>query len=80
MRKRLKSVVVRLHYLRFRFRKCTHCGLTFKDGDLLEKHHIIPRALGGNNSDKNLELLHLHCHDARHGKKINLKKLDENPF
>ncbi|NEO62671.1 MAG: group II intron reverse transcriptase/maturase [Moorea sp. SIO4G2] len=60
--------------------KCTHCGLTFKDGDLLEKHHIIPRALGGNNSDKNLELLHLHCHDARHGKKINLKKLDENPF
>ncbi|WP_365940002.1 group II intron reverse transcriptase/maturase [Moorena sp. SIO3I8] len=60
--------------------KCTHCGLTFRDGDLMEKHHIIPRALGGNNSDKNLELLHLHCHDVKHGKRINSNELDENPF
>ncbi|NEQ10853.1 MAG: group II intron reverse transcriptase/maturase [Moorea sp. SIO4E2] len=60
--------------------KCAHCGLTFKDGDLLEKHHIIPRALGGSNLDKNLELLHLHCHDAKHGSKVNSSKLDENPF
>ncbi|NEO17758.1 MULTISPECIES: group II intron reverse transcriptase/maturase [unclassified Moorena] len=59
---------------------CTHCGLTFRDGDLMEKHHIIPRSLGGNNSDKNLELLHLHCHDAKHGKKINSSELDVNPF
>ncbi|WP_081431819.1 MULTISPECIES: HNH endonuclease signature motif containing protein [Moorena] len=47
---------------------------------MLEKHHIIPRALDGNNSDKNLELLHLHCHDAKHGSKTNSKELDENPF
>ena len=60
--------------------KCTHCGLTFRDGDLLEKHHITPRALGGNNSDKNLELLHLHCHDAKHGRKLSSNELDENPF
>ncbi|AOY80180.1 group II intron reverse transcriptase/maturase [Moorena producens JHB] len=60
--------------------KCAHCGLTFRDGDLLEKHHIIPRALGGNDLDKNLELLHLHCHDAKHGTKVNSSKLDENPF
>ena len=60
--------------------KCAHCGLTFRDGDLLEKHHIIPRALGGNDLDKNLELLHLHCHDAKHGKKFNSSELDENPF
>ncbi|AOW98786.1 group II intron reverse transcriptase/maturase [Moorena producens PAL-8-15-08-1] len=60
--------------------KCAHCGLTFRDGDLLEKHHIIPRALGGNDHDKNLELLHLHCHDAKHGTKVNSSKLDENPF
>ena len=59
---------------------CTHCGLTFRDGDLMEKHHIIPRSLGGNNSDKNLELLHLHCHDAKHGKKINSSESDVNPF
>ncbi|NEQ83058.1 MAG: group II intron reverse transcriptase/maturase [Moorea sp. SIO2I5] len=60
--------------------KCAHCGLTFKDGDLLEKHHIIHRALGGSNEDENLELLHLHCHDNKHGTKINTKRLDENPF
>ncbi|NEP22431.1 group II intron reverse transcriptase/maturase [Moorena sp. SIO3I6] len=60
--------------------KCAHCGLTFRDGDLMEKHHIIPRALGGNNKDKNLELLHLHCHDNKHGKNIDSAELDENPF
>uniref|UniRef100_A0A1D9GA63 Group II intron reverse transcriptase/maturase n=1 Tax=Moorena producens (strain JHB) TaxID=1454205 RepID=A0A1D9GA63_MOOP1 len=60
--------------------KCAHCGLTFTDEDLLEKHHILPRALGGNNQDKNLELLHLHCHDIKHGKRINSSELDANPF
>ncbi|NEO00391.1 MAG: group II intron reverse transcriptase/maturase [Moorea sp. SIO3I7] len=60
--------------------KCSHCGLTFRDGDLLEKHHIIPRSLGGKDLDKNLELLHLHCHDAKHGTKVNSLELDENPF
>ncbi|AOW98396.1 group II intron reverse transcriptase/maturase [Moorena producens PAL-8-15-08-1] len=59
---------------------CTHCGLTFRDGDVMEKHHIIPRSLGGNDTDKNLELLHLHCHDAKHRKKIELNELDRNPF
>ncbi|NEO10547.1 MAG: HNH endonuclease, partial [Moorea sp. SIO3I8] len=38
--------------------------------DLLEKHHIIPRSIGGNDLDKNLELLHLHCHDIKHRSKI----------
>ncbi|NEO01830.1 MAG: group II intron reverse transcriptase/maturase, partial [Moorea sp. SIO3I7] len=60
--------------------KCNHCGLNFRTEDIIEVHHIIPRALGGNNSDKNKELLHLHCHDAKHGKKINSQELDENPF
>ncbi|WP_424100693.1 HNH endonuclease [Moorena producens] len=80
MRKRLKSVVVRLHYLRFRFRKCAHCGLIFREEDSLEVHHVIPRSLGGSNLIKNLELLHLHCHDKVHGTKVNSKELDENPF
>ncbi|NEQ85259.1 MAG: HNH endonuclease [Moorea sp. SIO2I5] len=69
MRKRFKSFLIRLHYLRFRLRKCAHCGLTFKDEDFLEIHHIIPRANGGSDLIKNLELLHLHCHDVKHGKK-----------
>ncbi|NEQ11815.1 MAG: group II intron reverse transcriptase/maturase, partial [Moorea sp. SIO4E2] len=60
--------------------KCTHCGLTFRDGDLMETHHILPRALGGKDNIGNLELLHLHCHDKIHGKQINSKELDSNPF
>ncbi|NEQ82998.1 MAG: group II intron reverse transcriptase/maturase [Moorea sp. SIO2I5] len=68
--------------------KCAHCGLTFRDGDLIEKHHILPRSLGGSDHYKNLELLHLHCHDAKHGKKIDSltvghatrTELDDNPF
>ncbi|WP_353838426.1 HNH endonuclease signature motif containing protein [Moorena sp. SIO4E2] len=51
-----------------------------RDGDLTEKHHIIPRAKGGNDLDKNLELLHLHCHDIKHGTTIDTTELDGNPF
>ncbi len=69
--------------------KCAHCGLTFRSEDVIEKHHIIPRALGGSDLDKNLELLHLHCHDMKHRIKVKSKhkesitdssELDKNPF
>ncbi|WP_293090209.1 group II intron maturase-specific domain-containing protein [Moorena sp. SIO3H5] len=60
--------------------KCAHCGLTFKDRDLMETHHILPRALGGTNKLDNLELLHLHCHDQKHGKNFNIIELDINPW
>jgi RNA-directed DNA polymerase len=45
--------------------KCNHCGLTFRDGDLLETDHIIPITMGGDNSIKNKQLLHKHCHDLK---------------
>lgn len=45
--------------------KCTHCGLFFKDGDLLESDHINPKSKGGKNSYDNLQLLHRHCHDTK---------------
>ncbi|NEQ85243.1 MAG: group II intron reverse transcriptase/maturase [Moorea sp. SIO2I5] len=69
--------------------KCAHCGLIFRSEDLIEKHHIIPRAQGGSDLIKNLELLHLHCHDAKHRNKVKAKhqesntdssRLDNNPF
>ncbi|HAJ59818.1 MAG TPA: restriction endonuclease [Cyanobacteria bacterium UBA8543] len=46
--------------------RCAQCGLNFNPGDSIEKHHHYPRAKGGNNADKNLILVHLHCHDQIH--------------
>jgi len=46
-------------------RKCAHCGLTFREDDLLEVDHIIPKSLGGKDEWKNLQLLHRHCHDVK---------------
>ncbi|MDZ8259032.1 group II intron reverse transcriptase/maturase [Nostoc sp. ChiQUE01b] len=45
--------------------KCTHCGLFFQDGDLMEVDHIIPKSKGGRNSYNNFQLLHRHCHDTK---------------
>ena len=45
--------------------KCNWCGLSFKNGDIWEKDHIIARKAGGDNSLSNLQLLHLHCHDKK---------------
>jgi len=45
--------------------KCTGCGQYFKDRDVLEIDHIIPKFKGGNNSYNNLQLLHGHCHDTK---------------
>lgn len=48
--------------------KCSHCGLFFKDGDIMEVDHIIPKSQGGRNEYKNLQLLHRHCHDKKTAK------------
>jgi RNA-directed DNA polymerase len=45
--------------------KCSYCGLTFRDEDLLEIDHIIPKSLGGKNEYKNKQILHRHCHDKK---------------
>ena len=44
---------------------CTYCGLFFKDGDLLETDHIIPKTKKGLDTYDNLQLLHRHCHDKK---------------
>lgn len=31
--------------LKLQHGKCSYCGLTFRDGDLMETDHIIPRTL-----------------------------------
>lgn len=45
--------------------KCPWCGLHFKDGDVIEEDHLIPRANGGKDEWKNKQLLHRHCHDEK---------------
>ena len=45
--------------------KCPHCGLLFRDGDIMEIDHIVPKAKGGKESYENFQLLHRHCHDEK---------------
>jgi RNA-directed DNA polymerase len=47
--------------------KCAHCGLFFKDGDIIELDHIIPKSKGGKDEYENWQLLHRHCHDVKSG-------------
>jgi RNA-directed DNA polymerase len=41
------------------------CNLTFREDDVIEKDHIIAKALGGSNDIDNTQLLHGHCHDEK---------------
>ncbi|MBF2065256.1 MAG: group II intron reverse transcriptase/maturase [Calothrix sp. C42_A2020_038] len=45
--------------------KCAHCGLYFRENDVMEVDHIIPKSKGGKDEYKNLQLLHRHCHDNK---------------
>jgi len=45
--------------------KCAHCGLFFREDDVIEADHIIPKFKGGKDEYKNLQLLHRHCHDTK---------------
>ncbi|MEH2294682.1 HNH endonuclease [Nostoc sp.] len=55
--------------------KCPHCGLLFRNEDVMEIDYIIPRATGGKDDYKNLQLLHRHCHDVK--SKTDLIKIQE---
>jgi RNA-directed DNA polymerase len=45
--------------------KCTHCGLIFRENDVMEVDHKIPKSRGGKDSYDNWDLLHRHCHDTK---------------
>ena len=45
--------------------KCTHCELYFREEDVMEVDHIIPKTLGGKDQYNNLQILHRHCHDRK---------------
>ena len=50
--------------------KCASCGLTFRPNDLIEVEHIKPKSKGGDNTRKNKQLLHRHCHDSKTAKDL----------
>jgi RNA-directed DNA polymerase len=54
--------------------KCSHCGATFIEGDIMEIDHILPKSLGGKNSYNNLQLIHAHCHDQKTSDDGSLKR------
>jgi RNA-directed DNA polymerase len=45
--------------------ECAHCGLTFRENDVIEVDHIVPKSQGGKDEYKNWQLLHRHCHDTK---------------
>jgi RNA-directed DNA polymerase len=53
------------YLLRLQKGRCARCGLYFRDGDVMEADHIIPKSLGGDDRLMNLQLLHRHCHDQK---------------
>ena len=53
------------YLLRLQKGQCARCGLYFRDGDVAETDHIIPKSLGGDDRLMNLQLLHRHCHDQK---------------
>ena len=63
--KTLNCRIVKALLLKWQKGKCTHCGLSFHEWDVLEVDHIIPRALRGKDEYRNLQLLHRHCHDEK---------------
>lgn len=45
--------------------KCAQCNLHFREEDVMEIDHIIPKSQGGKDVYDNWQLLHRHCHDTK---------------
>lgn len=58
--------------------KCSHGEFIFRNEDVMEVDHIVPRAIGGKDEYKNLQLLHRHCHDVK--TKTDLELIKKHPF
>ncbi len=46
---------------------CPDCRMSLHNGEQLDIHHITHKAKGGKDNLSNLVLLHLYCHQKRHG-------------
>lgn len=59
--------------------RCTWCDLYFRDGDLPEIDHVIPRHLGGIDGYANWQLLHRQCHDQKTAEDAVTVSMTEDP-
>ncbi|HEY9612774.1 group II intron reverse transcriptase/maturase [Allocoleopsis sp.] len=44
---------------------CTWCNLHFREEDVMEIDHKVPKSQGGKDKYDNWQLLHRHCHDTK---------------
>ncbi len=58
--------------------RCASCGLHFQPEDKIEVDHQVPRAIGGKDEYKNLQLLHRHCHDTKTTNDLMMIELHKN--
>ncbi|MBW4544113.1 MAG: group II intron reverse transcriptase/maturase [Symplocastrum torsivum CPER-KK1] len=45
--------------------KCARCNLYFREEEVMEINHKIPKSKGGKDKYDNWQLLHRHCHDIK---------------
>ena len=66
--------------------KCAYCETYFRENDVMEVDHKIPKSQGGKDSYDNWQLLHRHCHDTKtaidgsSGKKSGCKSTEPKPI
>jgi len=56
--------------------KCEYCQAPFKNGDLMELHHVKGKSEGGCGKLKNLRLMHKHCHDQYHAQYLKQRHVE----
>jgi len=57
--------------------KCPFCELHFREEDVMEVDHKIPKSKGGKDTYENWQLLHRHCHDTKTATDLALAKAEE---
>lgn len=65
--------------IKTQYGQCTICQQSFLPMDIIEIDHIVPRAKGGSDQYKNLQVLHKHCHvqKSRHENTVSSSLLEE---
>ncbi len=57
--------------------KCAYCDMFFREEDVVEVDHKIPKSKGGKDSYDNFQLLHRHCHDTKTATDLAKAKAEE---